>query len=34
LSWKKVNHPSEVVSEGDRGWSLCIRLDKEKERIS
>lgn len=34
LSWKKVNHPSEVVSEGDKVEVYVLDFDKEKGRIS
>lgn len=34
LSWKRVNSPSEVVSEGDRVSVYVLDVDKEKGRIS
>lgn len=34
LSWKKVNHPSEVVSEGDKVEVYVLDFDKEKGKIS
>ncbi|KYH29101.1 MULTISPECIES: 30S ribosomal protein S1 [Clostridium] len=34
LSWKRVNHPSEVVKEGDKVEVYVIDFDKEKGRIS
>jgi 4-hydroxy-3-methylbut-2-enyl diphosphate reductase len=34
LSWKRVNHPSEVVRIGQQVDVFILRLDKKKERIS
>lgn len=34
LSWKRVNHPSEVVKEGDKVQVYVLDFDKEKGRIS
>lgn len=34
LSWKRVNNPSEVVSEGDKVSVYVLDVDKEKGRIS
>ncbi|MCY6356817.1 30S ribosomal protein S1 [Clostridium sp. ZS2-4] len=34
LSWKRVNHPSEVVSEGDKVEVYVLDFDREKGRIS
>lgn len=34
LSWKRVNHPSEVVSEGDKVEVYVLDFDKEKGKIS
>lgn len=34
LSWKRVNHPSEVVKEGDKVEVYVIDFDKDKGRIS
>ena len=34
LSWYRINHPSEVVSEGDKIQVQVLGFDKEKNRIS
>lgn len=34
LSWKRVNHPSEVVAEGDKVEVYVLDFDKEKGKIS
>ncbi|MGE5485256.1 MAG: bifunctional 4-hydroxy-3-methylbut-2-enyl diphosphate reductase/30S ribosomal protein S1 [Ignavibacteriales bacterium] len=34
LSWGRVNHPSEVVKEGDEIDVMILRIDKEKGKIS
>lgn len=34
LSWKRVNHPSEVVKEGDKVEVYILNFDKESGRIS
>jgi small subunit ribosomal protein S1 len=34
MSYGRVNHPSEVVAEGDEITVKVLKLDKEKERIS
>lgn len=34
LSWKRVKHPSEVVSEGDHVEVTVLEVNREKERIS
>lgn len=34
LSWKRINHPSEVVKEGDKVEVYVIDFDKDKDRIS
>lgn len=34
MSWGRVNHPSEVVREGDEIDVAVLRLDREKEKIS
>jgi len=34
MSWGRVNHPSEVVSEGDEIDVMVLRVDREKEKIS
>jgi 4-hydroxy-3-methylbut-2-enyl diphosphate reductase len=34
LSWTRVNHPSEVVREGDRIDVKVLRVDRERNRIS
>ncbi|MGO1368772.1 bifunctional 4-hydroxy-3-methylbut-2-enyl diphosphate reductase/30S ribosomal protein S1 [Senegalia sp. (in: firmicutes)] len=34
LSWGRTNHPSEIVSVGDKVEVIVLDFDKEKERIS
>lgn len=34
LSWGRVNHPSEVLKEGQEIDVIVLRLDREKDRIS
>jgi small subunit ribosomal protein S1 len=34
LSWKRVNHPSEVVKPGQELTVMVIRLDRQRKRIS
>lgn len=34
LSWKRINHPSEVLNVGDKASVYVIDFDKEKHRIS
>ncbi|EOD01639.1 bifunctional 4-hydroxy-3-methylbut-2-enyl diphosphate reductase/30S ribosomal protein S1 [Caldisalinibacter kiritimatiensis] len=34
LSWGRINHPSEVVKEGDLVETIVLKVDKENERIS
>jgi len=34
MSWGRVNHPSEVLSEGDEVDVMVLRVDKEREKVS
>jgi small subunit ribosomal protein S1 len=34
ISWKRINHPSEVLKVGDKLEVLVLEVDKEKNRIS
>ncbi len=34
LSWERVNHPSEVLKEGDRVKAIVLRADSKERRIS
>lgn len=34
MSWGRVNHPSEVLKEGDEIDVMVLRVDREKEKIS
>lgn len=34
LSWKRINHPSEVLKIGDKVEVVIISIDKEKERLA
>ena len=34
LSWKRINHPSEILKIGDKVEVVIISIDKEKERLA
>ena len=34
LSWKRINHPSEVLAVGDEVDTIVIKFDKEEQKIS
>jgi len=34
ISWRKIKHPSEVLSKGQRIWVKVLSFDKSKERVS
>lgn len=34
ISWGRINHPSDVLKEGQRIWVKVLSFDREKEKIS